>query len=354
MSRRLVVKRGKKLGAAPGTLVHIGDHGQFDSVVTAMVYDEEQLQSRENVTPEQCRELLGLPGVKWLDMDGVHQPEAVRAMGEILNLHPLVLEDILNTDQRPKVEAYAGYLYIVLRMLRYDEARQHIYSEQVSLVLGDKYVFSLQELPDDVFDGVRDRIRGGRRIRFMQADYLAYAILDAVVDHYFALLEKLGDEIESLEDELMDKPDPGTLQRIHHFKREMLMLRKAVWPLREVLSQLTRDGHQQISDETRLFMRDVYDHSVHVLDTIDTIRELLVSMLDLYLSSINNRMNEVMKVLTIIATVFMPLTFIAGVYGMNFEHMPELSWRWGYPVAWLVMIAVAGGLLVLFRRRGWL
>lgn len=354
MARRLVVKRGKKLGAAPGTLVHIGDHAHFDSTISAVVYDEERLQSQESVTPQQCLELLGLPGVKWLDMNGVHQPDIVRAMGEVLDLHPLVLEDILNTDQRPKVEAYAGYLYIVLRMLRYDEARKQIHSEQVSLILGADYVLSLQELPGDVFDGVRERIRGGRRIRFMQADYLAYAILDAVVDHYFQLLEKLGDEIESLEDELMDKPEPGTLQRIHHFKREMLMLRKAVWPLREVLSQLTRDGHELISDETRLFMRDVYDHSVHVLDTIDTIRELLVSMLDLYLSSVNNRMNEVMKVLTIIATVFMPLTFIAGVYGMNFEHMPELAWQWGYPATLLVMIGVAGGLLLLFRRRGWL
>ncbi|WP_373186027.1 magnesium/cobalt transporter CorA [Halopseudomonas sp.] len=354
MSRRLVVKRGKKLGAAPGTLVHIGDHAGFESSISAMVYDEEHLQSQADVTPDECRSLLGLPGVKWLDMDGVHQPETVREMGELFGLHPLVLEDILNTDQRPKIEAYDGYLYIVLRMLRFDENHQQIYSEQVSMVLGKDYVFSLQELPGDVFDGVRRRLRGGRRIRFMQADYLAYAILDAVVDHYFELLEKLGDEIEALEDELMVKPEPGTLQRIHHFKREMLMLRKAVWPLREVLGQLSRDGHALISDETRLFMRDVYDHSIHVIDTIDTIRELLVSMLDLYLSSINNRMNAVMKVLTIIATVFMPLTFIAGVYGMNFEYMPELTWRWGYPAALAIMILVAGGLLLLFRRRGWL
>lgn len=354
MARRLVVKRGKKLGAAPGTLVHIGDHAQFESVISIMVYNEDALQSRENVTPAECRDLLELPGVKWLDMDGVHQTETVREVGELFGLHSLVLEDILNTDQRPKVEGYDGYLYIVLRMLRFDDAQQQIYSEQVSLILGKDYVISLQELPDDVFDGVRERLRSGRRIRFMQADYLAYAILDAVVDHYFALLEKLGDEIETLEDELMTRPEPGTLQRIHHFKKEMLMLRKAVWPLREVLSQLSRDGHPLISDETRLFLRDVYDHSVHVIDTIDTIRELLVSMLDLYLSGINNRMNEVMKVLTIIATLFMPLTFIAGVYGMNFEYMPELAWRWGYPAVWIVMIVVSGGLLLLFRRRDWL
>lgn len=354
MARRLVVKRGKKLGAAPGTLVHIGDHAAFESTISAIVYGVDQLQSRENVSPAECRELLALPGVKWLDMDGVHETERVREMGELFSLHPLVLEDVLNTDQRPKVEGYDGYLYIVLRMLRYDHSRQQIYSEQISLILGKDYVFSLQELPGDVFDGVRARLHGGRRIRFMQADYLAYAIVDAVVDHYFEILEKLGDEIEALEDELMVKPEPGTLQRIHHFKREMLMLRKAVWPLREVLGQLSRDGNPLIADETRLFMRDVYDHSVHVIDTIDTIRELLVSMLDLYLSSINNRMNEVMKVLTIIATLFMPLTFIAGVYGMNFEYMPELAWRWGYPAVWVAMGLVAGGLLWLFRRRGWL
>ncbi len=354
MARRLVVKRGKKLGAAPGTLVHIGDHAELESSLSMLVYREDDLQSREGVTPAQCQGLLEQRGVKWLDMQGVHQTETIKAVGEIFDLHPLVLEDVLNTDQRPKVEDYDGYLYIVLRMLRFDETRQQIHSEQVSLVLGKDYVLSLQEKPGDVFEGVRERLRSGRRIRFMQADYLAYSILDAVVDHYFALLEKLGDEIESLEDELMAKPEPGTLQRIHHFKREMLMLRKAVWPLREVLSQLSRDGHPLISDETRLFMRDVYDHSIHVIDTIDTLRELLASMLDLYLSSINNRMNEVMKVLTIIATLFMPLTFIAGVYGMNFDFMPELAWRWAYPSVWVVMIAVAGGLLLLFRRRGWL
>lgn len=354
MAHRLVVKRGKKLGAAPGTLVHIGEHAQFECTTTVLVYDEENLQIRENVTPQTCRELLALPGVKWFDMDGVHQTATVKEMGELLGLHPLVLEDILNTDQRPKVEAYDGYLYIVLRMLRFNQTSHQIYSEQVSLILGKDYVFSLQELPDDVFDGVRVRLREGRRIRFMQADYLAYAILDSIVDHYFVLLEKLGDEIEALEDQLILKPQPATLQRIHHFKREMLMLRKAVWPLREVLSQLSRDDYPLISEETRLFMRDVQDHSVHVLDTIDTIRELLVSMLDLYMSSINNRMNEVMKVLTIIATLFMPLTFIAGVYGMNFEHMPELAWRWAYPAVWVVMIMVSAGLLLLFRRKGWL
>ncbi len=354
MARRLVVKRGKKLGAAPGTLVHIGKHSQFEPSISVVVYDEDNLQSMEKVTPVACHEFIGLPGVKWFDMSGVHQAVTVKAMGELLDLHPLVLEDILNTDQRPKVETYDGYLYIVLHMLRFDETKHEIYSEQISLILGKDYVFSLQELPDDVFDGVRARLREARRIRFMQADYLAYAILDSVVDHYFVLLEKLGDEIEALEDQLILEPQPQTLQRIHHFKREMLMLRKAVWPLREVLSQLSRDAHPLISEETRLFMRDVYDHSVHVLDTTDTIRELLVSMLDLYMSSINNRMNEVMKVLTIIATLFMPLTFIAGVYGMNFDYMPELTWRWAYPAVWVVMIGVSAGLLMLFRRKGWL
>ncbi|MFT6429359.1 MAG: magnesium transporter [Halopseudomonas sp.] len=354
MARRLVVKRGKKIGAAPGTLVHIGDHGAFESVLSLMVYDENQLQSHEGITTAQCQALIGQHGVKWLNMYGVHQACSVQALGEIFGLHPLVLEDILNTDQRPKVEDYEGYLYIVLRMLRFDESRQQIHSEQVSLILGQDYVLSMQEKPGDVFQGLRERIQSGRRIRFMQADYLAYAILDSVVDHYFVLLEKLGDEIEALEDELLIKPEPGTLQRIHHFKREMLMLRKAVWPLREVLSQLARDDHPLISKETRLFMRDVYDHSIHVIDTIDTLRDLLASMLELYLSSINNKMNEVMKVLTIIATLFMPLTFIAGIYGMNFEYMPELVWRWGYPSVWLVMLLVASGLLLLFRRRGWL
>ncbi|SDS32263.1 magnesium transporter [Halopseudomonas xinjiangensis] len=354
LARKLVVKRGKKTGAAPGTLVHIGRESDAAVPVRLIEYDDDEYTDIDDVDPERIARLRHTDKVSWLNVDGVHKPQLIEALGKELGLHPLVMEDIVNTDQRAKIEDYDGYLYVVLRMLRFSEENNEIQSEQLSLVLGPHFVLSLQEEPGDVFEAVRDRLRAGRRIRFMQADYLAYALLDAVVDHYFVMLEQLGDQIEALEDELIATPSPDTLGKIHHYKREMLLLRKSVWPLREVLSRLSRDENPLISPETRLFLRDVYDHAIHVVETVDTFRELLVGMLDLYMSSVGNRMNEVMKVLTIFATLFMPLTFIAGVYGMNFEYMPELEWRYGYPMVWMVMIATVIGLVVFFRRRGWL
>lgn len=354
MARKLVVRRGRKVGAPPGTLVHIGQKYLDDTPVRVIEYDQDGLSDTTLTGSPDLSQYRRNGKISWLNVDSVNQPEVIQSIGHAFDLHPLVLEDVLNTDQRPKVEDYEGYLYIVVRMLRFDATRDQIHSEQLSLVLADGLVLSLQEMPGDVFDGVRERLNAGRRIRFMKADYLAYALLDAVVDHYFTLLEHLGDQVEALEDELIANPTPATLARIHHFKREMLMLRKAVWPLREVLSRLSRDESDIISAETRLFLRDVYDHVIHVIDTVDTIRELLASMLDLYMSSVSNRMNEVMKVLTIFATLFMPLTFIAGVYGMNFEVMPELEWRFGYPAVLLVMLLVVIGLVAFFRRRRWL
>lgn len=354
LARKLVVRRGKKTGAAPGTLVHIGQ--AYDSAVPVRLieYDDDEYQDLHEAAGERIRQLRNTDKVSWLNVDGVHKPQLIESLGKELGLHPLVMEDIVNTDQRAKVEDYDGYLYVVLRMLRFDQQENQIHSEQLSLVLGPHFVLSLQEHPGDVFDPVRERLKAGRRIRFMQADYLAYALLDAVVDHYFVMLEELGDQIEALEDELITAPGPHTLEKIHHYKREMLLLRKSVWPLREVLSRLSRDENPLVSPETQVFLRDVYDHTIHVIETVDTFRELLVGMLDLYLSSVSNRMNEVMKVLTIFATLFMPLTFIAGVYGMNFEHMPELQWRYGYPLVWAVMVVTVIGLLAFFRRRQWL
>ncbi len=354
MARKLVVKRGKKVGAAPGTMVHIGQHKL--EATSAQLFD----YSADDLLEQPLSDLAGYrraavsDRVSWVNLDSVNQADAVESLGNTFDLHPLVMEDILNTDQRPKIEDYDGYLYIVLRMLRFDKEQRQIHSEQVSLILGSDFVLSFQELPGDVFDGVRQRLRAGRRIRFMRADYLAYALLDAVVDHYFEMLEHIGDQVEELEDQLIDKPGTDSLTRIHHYKREMLLLRKSIWPLREVLSRLARDDSPLISQETRLYLRDVYDHAIHVIDNIDTIRELLMGMLDLYVSSVSKRMNEIMKVLTIFASLFMPLTFIVGIYGMNFDVMPELHWRWGYPVVMLGMLVIVLGLLVVFRRKRWL
>lgn len=354
MSRKLVVKRGNKLGAPPGTLLHIGRHKQADAALQLLSYGPDELHETVLDNAQTHQPDSDPDRISWLNVDGLADPAVVETLGSQYQLHPLVMEDILNTDQRPKVEEYPGYLYIVLRMLQFDKDRQQIHSEQLSLVLGQNYVLSFQERPGDVFDSVRERLRAGRRIRFMRSDYLAYALLDAVVDHYFEMLEYIGEQVEALEDQVIDTPGPDTLARMHHYKREMLLLRKSIWPLRELLSRLSRDESPLISEETRLYLRDVYDHVIHVMDSIDTIRELLVSMLDLYLTSVSKRTNEIMKVLTIFASLFMPLTFIVGVYGMNFDVMPELRWAWGYPAVMLVMLALVVGLLLLFRRRRWI
>lgn len=354
MARKLVVKRGGKLGAPPGTLLHIGRHRPASAAIQLISYGPDELVESDVSDLDRHEPLTRTGHISWVNVDSVADPAVVESLGRHYQLHPLVMEDILNTDQRPKVEEYPGYLYIVLRMLQFDKERQQIHSEQLSLVLGKDYVLSFQERPGDVFEGVRERLRAGRRIRFMRSDYLTYALLDAVVDHYFEMLEYIGEQVEELEDQVIDTPGPDTLKRMHHYKREMLLLRKSIWPLRELLSRLSRDESPLISEETRLYLRDVYDHVIHVMDSIDTIRELLVSMLDLYLSSVSKRTNEIMKVLTIFASLFMPLTFIVGVYGMNFDVMPELRWAWGYPTVMLCMLVLVIGLLVLFRRRHWI
>ncbi len=275
-------------------------------------------------------------------------------LGDCFRLHPLVLEDILNTDQRPKIEDYGEDLFIVLKILSYDEQTEEIAAEQVSLVLRPEVVLSFQEKVGDAFAGVKERLRNGKgRLRKMGADSLVYALLDLVVDHYFAVLERLGERIESLEANLLADPSTSTLQKIQNLKREMLFLRKWVWPMREVLSSLERGDFSVIQESTRIYLRDVYDHTIQVMDTIEIFRDMLSGMVDIYLSSLNNRMNAVMKVLTIIATIFMPLTFLAGVYGMNFKYMPELEWRWGYPFALLFMALIAGVMLVIFWRKKW-
>lgn len=354
MSHKLVRKRGKKPGAPPGTLVHVGEGAGTEVRVRVIDYDMDNLTDRQLPASAGLASFAQSGSVSWIHVDGVHDVRTIQVLGEALGLHPLAMEDVLNTDQRPKLDPYENHLFVVLRMLEYDEHAHETRSQQVSIVIGAHFVLSLQERPNQIFDAIRSRLNTGRRIRFLGADYLAYALMDAVVDHYFQVLEKFGDEVETLEDEIVRNPSPAVLARIHHVKREMLLLRKVIWPLREVLSALSRDDLGVVSEKTHVYLRDVYDHVIHALDTVETLRELLVGMLDLYLSTVSNRMNEVMKVLTIFATLFMPLTFIAGIYGMNFEYMPELGWRWGYPLVMLTMAGLFGGLLYYFRRRGWL
>ncbi len=353
---RLIKKRSKKAGLPPGSLIHVGEKKEGMVKITVLDYDETRVQEKEVNVVEECFVFKDQPTVTWIDVDRIDRVETIQKLGECYGLHPLVLEDILNTDQRPKMEDYDRYSYIVLKMLHYLDQSGEVEAEQVSLILGQNYLFSFQEgKKGDIFDPIRERIRNGKgRIRKMGADYLAYGLIDAVVDHYFIILEKLGERIEVLEEALVTQPTTQTLKEIHSLKREMIFLRKAVWPLREVINSLARGESPLIQESTRVYLRDVYDHTIQVIDTIETFRDMVSGMLDIYLSSVSNRLNSVMKVLTIIATVFMPLTFLAGVYGMNFKFMPELEWRWGYPLIWAIMIAVGAFMLAYFRRKKWL
>jgi magnesium transporter len=351
---RLIKRTSKKVGLPPGALVHIGEKKADKARITIIDYDEVQFQEKDVEAIEECFPLKDKPAVAWINVDGIHQVEILEKLGDCLGLHPLVLEDILNTGQRPKVEDFGDYIYIVLKMF-YSDENDEIAEEQLSLILGPSFVISFQEREGDVFSPIRERIRSARgRVRKMGADYLAYALLDSVVDNYFVVLEKLGEKIEFLEEELVTNPTTETLQVIHDIKREMVFLRKSVWPLREIISGLERGESALIQESTLIYLRDVYDHTIQVIDTVETFRDIISGMLDIYLSSVSNRMNEVMKVLTIIATIFIPLTLIAGIYGMNFQYMPELGWRWGYPLVWLVMLVIGALMLVYFRRKGWL
>jgi magnesium transporter len=348
-------KRSKKVGLPPGSLVYVGEKKMERAKITIIDYDEQSYQEKEAKTVEECFPFKQTATVTWINIDGVHDAEVVGKIGSHFGIHSLILEDIMTTHQRPKMEDLGDYIFIVVRMLSYEDETKKVNSEQVSLVIGSNFVISFQENVGDVFDSIRDRIRTGKgRVRKMGPDYLAYTLIDSVVDNYFIILEKLGEQVEVLEEELVSDPGRKTLQEIHVLKREMIFLRKSVWPLREVVSGLERAESLLIKESTGIFFRDVYDHTIQVIDTVETYRDMLSGMLDMYLSSLSNRMNEVMKVLTIIATIFIPLTFIAGVYGMNFKFMPELEWRWGYFSILGFMLAIGVLMLILFKRKKWM
>jgi magnesium transporter len=304
---------------------------------------------------DECFPIKDKPAATWINVDGVHKLDYIENIGKLLKIHPLVLEDIMHTGQRPKMEDFEDYLFVVLKMFQYDEKENVTKTEQVSLILSSNYLISFQEEEGDVFDLIRERIRTDRgRIRKMGVDYLAYSLIDAIVDNYFMVLEKIGESIEDIEDELIKNPTTEVLQTIHSLKRELIFLRKSVWPLREVISKLERWESPIINKSIDIYLRDVYDHTIQVIDALETFRDMLSGMLDIYLTSVSNRMNEVMKVLTIIATIFIPLTLVAGIYGMNFKYMPELDASWGYPMVYVIMLTISAIMLVYFRRKKWL
>ena len=352
---KLFRKTSKKPGLSPGTLVHIGEKKVEEVKISMIDYDETRIQERDVASIEECLRFKEKPTVTWVNVTGIHDVKIIEEFGKAFNIHPLLLEDIVHTEQRPKLEDFDDFLFIILRMLSYDEATNELLSEQVSLILGPNVVISFQERDGDVFNPVRMRIKKAKgRIKKMGCDYLAYALIDAVVDHYFLVLEKYGEKIEILQEEVLSDPTPDTLQVIHETKRDMIFLRKSVWPLREAINALQRGESALISDNVIIYLRDVYDHTIQVIDSIETFRDMISGTLDVYLSSVSNKMNEVMKVLTIIATIFIPLTFIAGIYGMNFKYMPELEWHWAYPVLWTVIIVLGVLMLISFKRKKWL
>lgn len=342
-----------KTGAPPGTIMYSGKDSSEKVKITLIEYNETQFIEKNFYDFSECLESVNPNMVKWINVDGIHKVELIEMIGKHFNIHALTLEDIVNTNQRSKFEDYDTYVVSIMKMIYYDE---EIRSEQLTVILMEGMVISFQEIHGgDAFDMIRNRIRQGKgRIRKMGADYLAYALLDAVVDCYFTILEKFGDRIELLEEELMEEPTKQTLKQLHLMKREMIFLRKAVWPMRELINNLERSETVLIKPSTDIYLRDLHDHAVRVIDTVETFRDLLSGMMDIYLSSVSNRMNEVMKVLTIITTIFVPVTFIVGVYGMNFDFMPELHSTWGYPITWLVILITIGSLLIYFRRKKWM
>ncbi|MDD2319992.1 MAG: magnesium/cobalt transporter CorA [Geobacteraceae bacterium] len=351
---RTVKKRSLKAGLPPGSLVYVGEKGAAKATVTVVEYKEGVVREATITDLTECFPCVDASTVTWIDVNSVHHVELVAKLGECFGLHPLVVEDILNTDQRPKLEDYGDYLYIVFRALTCNGSRCSMETEQISLILGSNFVLSFQEKESKIFARVRERIRTGKgRTVKSGADYLAYSLLDTVVDNYFIVLETLGERLEALEDALVENPAAQTLREIHLLKRDLIFLRRSVWPLREVLNGLQREDSTLVTESTKVYLRDVYDHTIHAIDSLETFRDMISSMLDIYLSSASNRLNEVMKVLTIIATIFIPLTFISGVYGMNFRFMPELKWRWGYPAVLLLMAGVSAYMLYYFKKKKW-
>lgn len=352
--------RSDKAGLPPGSPVYVGKDRSHVVQLRLIDYGSQTLVDSSEIDWRKVKELTSGPTTSWLNVDGLHEVAIIEQVGALLDLHALTIEDILNTTQRPKIDIFDNYVYLVVKMPFYDGDRNIVEMEQVSFILTEHFLVSFQEAKGDVFAGVRQRITTNKgRIRKMGCGYLLYALLDALVDSYFQVLERLGEYVEELEEQLVSGPSPDTLHRIHHLKREMILLRKSVWPMREVVGSLYREEVPFIGDNTGYFLKDLYDHVIQVLDTVETFRDIIAGMIDIYLSSMSNRMNEVMKVLTIFAAIFIPLTFIAGVYGMNFNperspyNMPELNWVYGYPMALAIMAAVAVAMIFYFKKKEW-
>ena len=344
----------KPIGLPPGSLIHVGRQKTEKSSLSFIDYNPTLHETATDITPEECRALKDSASVSWINFSGLHDTEQINALGQVFGLHPLALEDILNTGHQPKCEEFEAYVLLIFKLIHQDQKTGRLDQEQISMVIGPNWLLTFQEKPEDIFDRLRDRLsRSNGRIRQRGTDYLAYAILDSVVDSYFHILSKVGEQLEDLEESLLLNPEQNVLQEIHRYKQELMVLRRALWPLQIAIAEFRQLESPLLTEDTAVFLRDLQDHISHAVESLELMRDSSANLLDLYLSLSSQKMNETMKVLTIMASLFIPLTFIAGIYGMNFEAMPELKWAWGYPAIWGIMIGVTLGMLWYFKRKKW-
>ncbi|HEX5637247.1 MAG TPA: magnesium/cobalt transporter CorA [Gammaproteobacteria bacterium] len=344
-----------KSGMPPGSLVHVGEVHANQSRITLLSYNKEKFEELAVESISEIIQYRSSQAVTWVNVEGLSNVEVIESIGNLFDVHPLVLEDILNTHQRPKFEDYENYLYIVLKGLIPEQTSFAINSEQISILIFDNFVFTFKEKVDDMFLPVIQRIKNGKgRFRSLGADYMAHAILDIIVDQNFSIMDSLSETIDAIEEEILTNPTANSLKTMQSVKREIIYMRRYVSPLRELLAALMRSDSRLVQEHTLIYYRDVLDHVLRVSESLDSYRDILSNLLDVYNSSISNKMNEVMKVLTVFASIFIPLTFIVGIYGMNFEYMPELKWRWAYPALWISFVVITVSLLMYFRKKKWL
>ena len=347
-------KLSKRAGQPPGSLHVNGETGDAPVRISVIDYDTTHFQESQVSQINECFPFRNTETVTWINVDGLGNTKVIEELGRCFTIHPLILEDILNTEQRPKMEDLETYIYLNLKMLSYTDSEKDVKVEHVSMIIGSNFLISFQEDIGDIFDPVRERIRKDGRIRKFGPDYLAYALIDGIVDNYFVVMEKLEERVEDLEEELVINPTQESLHKINQLKKDMIFLRKSVWPLREVINNLERSESTLIKESTTIYLRDVYDHTIQVIDTLETFRDMVSGMIDIYLSGLSYKMNEIMKVLTLIATIFIPLTFVVGLYGMNFRNMPEINWEYGYYSVLVIMVIMVVGMLTYFRRKKWI
>ncbi|MDP2090636.1 MAG: magnesium/cobalt transporter CorA [Candidatus Gracilibacteria bacterium] len=350
-----LIPKTDKIASSPGTIKYIGKKRNSKIKISLINYNENEANEIQIKSTKELNNYDTQKTIKWINIKGVHNEKIIHEIGEIYKIHPLVLEDIANTTQRPKIEEYNDYTFIVLKIINFSKDNHEVLIEQFSILVGKNYVITFDENEYDDFSGVKARILSKKgKITKLGSDYLMYAIIDAVVDQYFTVLEEISEKMEELEDELMFSANQNLLNKIYSLKKEIVYLKKSIWPLREVINSLQRSENKLITKNTLIYLRDVYDHTIHAIETVETFRDLTSGMLDLYLSTVSNKTNEIMKVLTIFSAIFIPLTFLAGVYGMNFQFMPELAMKWTYPAWWIFCIIVTIILIIVFKKKKWL